>query len=439
VRFDFSEEAFEFADFVRNVHVKFLVEGEKFTAKYDSARERFLMLSTDIAQTDFILETQRFLASLNDGHLSRTFLQRVQNDTILFQDGLFTAQKFIARDDKLFLTDEKEHITNREVVSIAGVPVDSIFSFIDQYYVAYNHTCVLRSRGWYAGYELILRRTGGRIGYDNDKGIFVELVYRINGQDYDSILELVDQPHIESKRLPNYEPEYFMRYEMIGDVMYINMPAVLTENAQLDETEAAIKTAIDNGTRKFILDLRYTPGGHTHVGDRLLRAMGLTPPGFGTYLRMSDYNRIPGRIRGHLRLRYFSHLTYEHFMENELIYVPRNIETASNPYNVTVAALTSPFTFSGATILAVEVADGGFGPIIGEPSATAPSGCGYGSQYWGKHTGVQIRPHIMYYLRPDANADQKTLWPDIPVNSWEALEVALEYMKTITTNSEQQK
>ncbi|MDR1951816.1 MAG: hypothetical protein LBP96_06275 [Bacteroidales bacterium] len=43
-------------------------------------------------------------------------------------------------------------------------------------------------------------------------------------------------------------------------------------------------------------------------------------------------------------------------MENDLIYVPRNKEAASNPYNVTVAALTSPYTFSGATILAVEVA-----------------------------------------------------------------------------------
>ncbi|MCL2169307.1 MAG: S41 family peptidase [Defluviitaleaceae bacterium] len=420
---DFHPEAFQIVSFLEATHANFAVDG-RIPAGYDNARDEYLLITQNyMTHTEFTLQTQRFLASMNDGHLSRTFLMIDWENfqQTLFQDGYFTESTFLARGDRLFLVGDDGRITDREVMSIGGALVPHLFHTIDTYFGRYNETGRERARGRYAASELMVRRAGGRVGYD--VRVFVEVVFR----DGESLVMPMHSLHPTRYRDPSIQPPYHVRHEMVGDVMVIALPAVLQLGPNLDELVIAIENAIAEGIRKFILDLRSTPGGNTHFGDAVLRAMGITPPAHGKYLRVSPYMHIDGFIG----MRYFSHLSEDYMRNSTLIYVPRNQAAAANPYGVTVAALTSPRTFSGGTTLAVEVQDGGFGPVIGEPSATAPTGYGWGTNMFGPLSDLQIRPHVSLYLRPDPSADQLTLHPDILVDEQDALEVALDFMANL--------
>ena len=83
-------------------------------------------------------------------------------------------------------------------------------------------------------------------------------------------------------------------------------------------------------------------------------------------------------------------------------------------------------------MIATEIADSGFGIVIGEPSATAPTGCGWGRSIFLNNSTLQIRPHYTFFLRPDADADQYTLVPDIHVYEWYALEAALDFFRALS-------
>jgi C-terminal processing protease CtpA/Prc len=99
-----------------------------------------------------------------------------------------------------------------------------------------------------------------------------------------------------------------------------------------------------------------------------------------------------------------------------------------NPYDVFVSVLTDNETYSSATMLAVWVADGGFGNIVGEPSSNSPSCFGDMLTFTLHDAGIQFSISYTRFLRPDASADQDTLHPDIPVDAGRALEAALEYL-----------
>jgi len=79
--------------------------------------------------------------------------------------------------------------------------------------------------------------------------------------------------------------------------------------------------------------------------------------------------------------------------------------------------------------MAYWVQDGGFGNIVGAPSINAPSSFGDMLFFNLPYTGLQVRVSHALFLRPDANADQSVLWPDIMVDPADALEVAIEYLR----------
>jgi len=193
----------------------------------------------------------------------------------------------------------------------------------------------------------------------------------------------------------------------------------------------AIRQAVDRGIRNFIIDLRNTPGGNSMNFDIFARDMGVTLPGHGKIMRIDDIHRevIYAHYPPFHLERYFGHLTSDDFVGRDYVYLPRNPDRSSNPRGIFIVALTSERTFSGGTAFAAEIADSGFGKIIGEPSPTAPTGYGYGRSIMLPNSRLQVRPHYTFYLRSDINADQYTLWPDIHVNEWEALDAALEFFR----------
>ncbi|MCL2416071.1 MAG: hypothetical protein FWD01_04575, partial [Defluviitaleaceae bacterium] len=79
------------------------------------------------------------------------------------------------------------------------------------------------------------------------------------------------------------------------------------------------------------------------------------------------------------------------------------------------------------------VQDGGLGIVVGEPSANAPT---FFNSWWGRetranlpHANLTIESTSARTMRPDTNADQQTLVPDIPVAAHLALEAALEFFE----------
>jgi len=434
---DFSDDAAMAVAFVEAVHPNFIVAGRMCMDEYESFRDEYLAATASpMTHTEFTLATQRFLTVFKDGHLSRTFLMIEQLpedgfvfETTLFQDGGFIENRFLARGDKLFLADDNLAMTETEVLAIGGVSVADIFAVIDYYFGAYNEAGVQRARGRYARYQLMLQLVGADL-FIYEERLVVDITIFENG--VESVMQAgFTSVHPASYRLPDFITEYDQRRRIIGDdVFYISF-RTLIPGADFSYLQDDIRQAIDNGMRNFIIDLRNAPGGDPSIINYVVGAMGATLPGHGKFMR------IPYTHREHFEMfyppphlwRYFGHLTSEDFVGQDYIYVPRDPGRSFNPNDVFIVALTGERTFSGGTTIAVEIADSGFGKIIGEPSPTAPTGYGWGQHVILPNSRLQIRPHYTFYLRPDINADQDILLPDIHVNEWEALDAALEFFR----------
>lgn len=457
--YDFSSDAAETVAFVEAVHPNFIMAGRMCMEEYEFSRDKYLAATASpMTHTEFTLATQHFLTVFNDGHLSRTFLMRGQVwdplteeyawEIMLFQDGCFIDKHFLARGDRLFLADDNFIITNTEVLAIGGTLVADIFAVVDYYFGAYNNAGIQRVRGRYARYQLMLQLAGAEIficrqpsSEDDDynshmERLVIDITVLENGVEH--VMQTgFTSLHPSSYRLPGFELPYYQRWEMMDDVFYISLRSLEAVYPYTSDMQHAIRQAVDRGIRNFIIDLRNTPGGNPWNINYIVSAMGATLPGHGKFMRIDDIHRE------HIELhyppptlwRYFSHLTPQDFIGQDYMYVPRDHGRSRNTHDIFIIALTSERTFSGGTTVAVEIADSGFGKIIGEPSPTAPTGYGFGRQIILPNSGLQIRPHYTFYLRPDINADQFILVPDIHVNEWEALDTALEFFRLMNTGS----
>jgi len=431
---DFSEDAIAAVEHVESAHPNFIVEGRMCMERYEAFREAYLAATANpMTHTEFTLATQRFLTVFRDGHLSRTFFtgdwvwidSEWEWETQLFQDGYFIDHLFLSRNGRLFLADEDYVITDIEVLAIGGVPVDNIFAVVDSYFGAYNDAGIQRARGRYSRYQLMLQLAGSSLYLDEGR-LVTDITVLIDGAEH--VIEMGFTPHHPSSyRLPSYQLEYRVRWEMMGnDVFYLSLHGGILNNEYFYEAAAAIEQAMADGVRKYIIDVRNFRGGVAIAGTTFFSAMGATPPGVGHIIRLNDVIREwIEENDGMPHFHYFDHLSWADFIGRDYVYIPRDPGQSSNPYGVFIVALTSDRSFSAATVFASEVADSGFGIVIGEPSATAPTGVGYGQTLWLDTARLELRPHYTFFLRPDAYANQDTLVPDILVYEWDALEVAL--------------
>ncbi|MCL2202908.1 MAG: S41 family peptidase [Defluviitaleaceae bacterium] len=434
---DFSGDALLVVERLEEMHPNFVV-ANRLLANYTAYREEYLRITaTPMTRTEFVMATQRFLAVQQDGHLARSMQIADQPDigwwagSTLFQDGDFIDHVFIARGYGLFLADENG-ISTKEIIGIGGIPITDIFALIDIYYGAYNPFGALRNRARYSRSELILYMAGAQI-YRRDNQLWVELTLKENGRL--TYMEAGFSSGHPSTHLPINNT-----YELLGDVMYISLVGPLMPSAAVwdeqrhriryditHEIELAIEAAIADGIRNFIFDLRDNPGGSLDIIHGLFNAMDLQLPEKGVILRLNENNRT--WLTSTLHRPIFSHLLYADVADNAYLYGPPIMEK-NNPHNISLAVLTSERTFSAGVYFATRVADSGFGIVIGEPSATSPSGAGGGTNVMLPASGLVVRVTYMHFLRPDTSADPLVLWPDIMVNEWEALDAALAFFNS---------
>ncbi|MCL2396556.1 MAG: S41 family peptidase [Defluviitaleaceae bacterium] len=403
--YDFSAEAALVVETIEATHPIFIMDGI-LPYFYDEFRAEYLATTAQpLSRTEFVLATQRYFTTLQDGHMG---LGLLTPSLRFFQDGGFVDVAFVMRNGRVFLADEP----NVEVVEIGGVSIDDIVYQIDRYYFFENESARQFHYARFLRYELMLRRAGAEIFLEGSRRV-IDLTLAENGEISVREAGFLGNP-------PDAWPQhnYIIRHKMIDDIFYISLRTFRNDRS-IAETVTAIEEAVANGTRHFIVDLRGNGGGDSRVGEHLLNAMGISVPHFGQIRRASELSR-----RQAVGFDTF-------FPSGEEVFKTAPLMNAKNPNNVFVSVLTDTYTFSSATMMATWVQDGGLGNVIGQPSQNQPSPFG------DMLTLVLPKPNLSLsiswtkFLRPNAHADQLTLWPDIMVPAEDALETAIEYIDNL--------
>jgi|GEM_PF-387829 len=408
--YDFLADAIYFIEMIEAVHPIFGVP-DLLAEDYEDIRNELLETAAQVDNmTDAAFAMQRFVRVLQDGHMSIAGRQ--------FFGNAFADIHWVFVDGSLFLLDDEGEV-DAEVIEIGGISVADVFETIETYFFSEN--AIDRQ----LNYEIMARSRGihRRAGIDVSDGT-IAITIEYDGEPMEVYVDYRAGWHQINENTPDYN--YIIRYEeMDDDIFFISLRMFQFDQPYHQQTIEAIENAIESGTRHFILDLRDNGGGNSMVGQELLEAMGITVPSFGVYRRISTL------AQEQRSGEFISADTFEYWLENhygEIIFESEpTTETAANPNDVVVAVLTNAFTYSSATMTSVWVQDGGFGVIIGEPSSNAPSPFGDMLTFRLPHSHALVAVSYSWFVRPDVEADQNTLWPDIPVRQDLALEAALEF------------
>ncbi|MCL2839220.1 MAG: S41 family peptidase [Defluviitaleaceae bacterium] len=379
---------------------------------YEVRRDEFLTyVLGDITLEDFVWAAQRYIALLQDGHMGAGFSLVNENGVPILDDKMLNVHWIVTVDGTLFLADEKGEVLG-EVQYIGGIPVSEVIETIDTYYFYENAWDRMFIYSIHASHWRLLERAGAQMTADEmvivaiySDGVVEEVAIPVDTTFFDLFIA----------RFPS--ADFIIQYEMIGDVFYIDFRTFI-DGEHITAAAESIETAVYDGIRHFVIDLRGNGGGNSFAGQRLLNAMGLTMPGFGGVRRITP---LAVEQRGGWHYAILSTLGYDYFS-----FAP-DTTTADNPHNVFVSVLTDMHTYSSGTMMTAWVQDGNFGHIIGEPSRNYPSAFGDMLTFSLSYSGLSVIVSYSRFMRPDVNADQQTLWPDIIVDPSTALDVALEY------------
>ena len=395
---DFSSDARLLVQTIEDTHPIFIIDG-MLSADYATIRDEYLRITSDImTETGFIFATRKYIKVLCDGHMI-TFGRGWGAELDYFENDL------IFRNGSLYLKDE---LADNELLAIGGVPIAQILALIDEYTYFENEAEKYRQYAIQARERDLLALAGANMSEDS-----VELSLRsTNGSESKKEISFKKSSYfVELSNRVQYE--YIIRTEMMDDVMYIDLRS-FTLDKSIDETAEAIKEQISKGTKKFIFNLIGNNGGNSTVGNQLLDAMDITIPSYGGYIRFSELSK--GR---------------EYEESEGFLHEKPDPTTAQNPNDVSIIVLTNANTYSSATMFGIWVQDGNFGKIIGEPSANAPTSFGDILFFQLPVLNIHVAVSYKMFLRPDFNANQNTLIPDILVPAEDALQKALDYLKEL--------
>ena len=418
----YGADALYLVQMVERVHPIFIVEGY-LPGYYAAVRDEFLAIAQNTtSRQEFVFAAYRYITTLQDGHMT---------GFNLFGRGGMTGGhldiEWEVRDGQLLLVDEHGS-TDIEVTEIGGAPPAQVFAIVDNYVFAENAVCRLWNHARYARYSTMIEMAGGEI-----LGNRAILTLSENGEISTKevavrVLEAPTEPFCMSALAASHE--FVVRHEMLDDDIFFIDLRIFYVDDSIHETARHIEQAMDDGIRKFIVDLRGNGGGNSMAGAWLLQPMGITVPSSGIVRRFSPLMVELGVQHDLISPLEKAVISIVTLFADGMISTP-NHGTASNPNNVYVIALTDNDTYSSATMMAYWVQDGGLGSIIGAPSRNAPSAFGDMLTFMLPYSGLEVRVSHAQFLRPDAAADQSILWPDIIVDPADALDVAIEHLRAL--------
>jgi len=381
-------DALRLVAIVEDVHPIFILP-HLLPDYYEARRAEFLAAAArpDMTQVDFGFAMQRYFTALHDGHMSMPFVRMggYLNIGLIYDSG------------RLFLHDQRAV----EVVSIGGVDAGEMIGMIDGLFFFENE---------FARRVMIPRHavSGAMLMY---AGVDVAVPWL-----YVTVVEngVQSEKQVHFSQNPTFDPpNYIIRHEMMGDVFFISLRQFV-DGDHITEAAEAIEAAMADGINKFIVDLRGNSGGNSTAGMRLVNAMGMTLPSFGSLRRLSE---LASEQRG---------IPFSETIDRiETHPIP---SMGSNPKGVQLAVLVDNFSFSSAVMMAAWVQDGGLGTVVGEPPMNAPSAFGDMLVYNLPYVDLNVPISYTRFTRPNLNDDQNVLWPDILVDAGDALEAALDFL-----------
>lgn len=383
-------DAYALVSTVEKTHPAFALND--ISDDYEREKQEFIAsVSRDTTEEEFILLVRKYLTVLQDGHTG------VRD----YSDKRFLDVSCHANGNELFLINDDGSLSEERITHIGGVPVNRIFDTVQTWHVAENHSARDKNNSMWALNDEVLKLAGANI-----ESHLAEVTIDNNGAAYKKNVEFVNKDIYEY-----YYYTYDIKSDIINDIFYIDMNTC-DVNQNLEAQVEELKKAIREGFTKVIIDVRDNRGGDSEACIKLLKAMGMNPPSYGGYIRYSDLASKQRNVRS------------EGFMQ----YDPDKTKAKRNE-NIQLVVLTNEITYSSATMMAVFVQDGDLGTVIGTPSSNAPSSYGDILYYKLPASGIEVSISYKRWLRPDTDADQRILMPDIVTEyNEDILQRAIDYL-----------
>ena len=372
-------------DYVESVH-PFFIDGSDQTA-YLAAKEKYVAATQEEMTVDaFMSATAEYLTVFGDGH---TKLSWQYGEEVLiyhsFQDG------------KMYYADANG-VTDQWITAVDDVPVEQIFAAIDSLFPAENEMAVRINYDKYFTSENLLKVAGVNVEKDT-------FTVTLNDGSQVTCGWYVPPETTEAAALPEGNHWY-----MEGDIFVVRFVSC-DDDENLKSIANELKKAVEGGCTKVIIDARGNGGGSSNACERLLEAMGMKAPTYGTLVR---YSPAAKEQRGYLR------------SSGSIIMKPNGNARQNEKVNLVV--LCDRYTYSSATMLCVYVRDGGLGTLIGEASSNMPN-------HYGDITYVALENSHLYasvshkrFLRPSGETNGRMVVPDIETSSENAWQAALDYL-----------
>ncbi|GHU58480.1 hypothetical protein FACS1894133_3310 [Clostridia bacterium] len=377
---EYLSYAEQIAKNVESIHAAFMLPGFDNNA-YQKVKNTFYSEASEATDLSALkIATQKYFVFFKDGHM-------IHNLDALSLDAL-------TLDADFYYNGNDVYYQNSPVTEIGGVGIQKILAFINEYCYFENQT----------------ERQDITVEKIKDCGVLGLLKCDIRNRGTSVVTkDKTFNLNFVQKTYPNpYRDDKIASYKMIGDVFYVDLNS-FTVSKEVDDTALAMEKARLNGTKKFIIDVRGNGGGNSNVGEQLLGALGMQVPGYGMYVRDIGSNPATGQ-------KY----------EPSLSPVVRN-------NNVNLVVLTDKLSYSSATMLGVWVQDGKLGKVIGDISYNSPSNFGDIKIF---NTPFYYAVSCKKFLRPNVNASQDELVPDIRCTADEALDIALTELKTFVKSTD---
>ncbi|MBQ9944346.1 MAG: hypothetical protein IJO67_08280 [Clostridia bacterium] len=372
-------------DYVERVH-PFFIDGSDQTA-YLAAKEKYVAATQEEMTVDaFMSVTAEYLTVFGDGH---TKLSWQYGEEVLIYHSF--------REGKMYYADANG-VTDQWITAVDDVPIEQIFDTIDHLFPAENEMAVRINYNNYFTSENLLKVAGVNVEKDT-------FTVTLNDGSQVTCGWYVPPETTEAAALPERNQWY-----MEGDIFVVRFVSC-DDDENLKSIANELKKAVEGGCTKVIIDARGNGGGSSNACERLLEAMGMKAPNYGTLVRYSPAAKTQ---KGYLR----SSGTF------------RNAPNASARQNsrVQLVVLCDRFTYSSATMLCVYVQDGKLGTLIGEPSSNMPN-------HYGDITYVALENSHLYasvshkrFLRPSGETNGRMVVPDIETSSENAWQAALDYL-----------
>lgn len=373
---------------VENVHPFFLLQDDMNA--YQQEKEKYIQSTSDeMTVAEFALETGDYLSFFEDGHTR-----------ISWNESAYLKIPWDFHDGKLYLRKDGTR-SDIYAVSVGGQHISHILEQVEKLCPVENEMTKQTKFADYAAGRNLLLSAG--VTFSNEKVLIM----------FSDGVERRFSFHVQPRQSVDTTKKDINTCFLNGNIFVVDFNSCIDDEELLAIVEL-LKKSIENGISKVIIDVRGNGGGNSVACERLLNAMDMEVPEYDMVIRFSEE---AAKQNGYLR-------------KTGSIKINGSDKGADNP-NIDLVVLCDKDTYSSANMLLVWVRDGELGTIIGEPSSGVPSH--YGDIIYFVLENSKLYGSISHkkFTRPDKSNQERVLQPDIVTEPDEALEAAVEYLKSL--------